>query len=91
MLMDSIKEIGLQVPVRARAALLSSVLILHCSSLDRLPAQIDVLEVEGQIYGFSGCHRFEVRLASEQLPQSLSSLGRSTEHLLSLRGRPFSA
>lgn len=22
--------------------------------------QIDVLEVEGQYYGFSGCHRYEV-------------------------------
>lgn len=35
-LMDSIAEIGLQVP-------------------------IDVLEVDGQYYGFSGCHRYEVR------------------------------
>ncbi|KAG5234419.1 sulfiredoxin [Salix suchowensis] len=33
-LMDSIKEIGLQVP-------------------------IDVLEVDGVYYGFSGCHRYE--------------------------------
>ncbi|XAR69592.1 Sulfiredoxin [Bertholletia excelsa] len=33
-LMDSIREIGLQVP-------------------------IDVLEVDGVYYGFSGCHRFE--------------------------------
>ncbi|KAJ8763779.1 hypothetical protein K2173_003561 [Erythroxylum novogranatense] len=33
-LMDSIKEIGLQVP-------------------------IDVLEVDGDYYGFSGCHRYE--------------------------------
>ncbi|XP_021285805.1 sulfiredoxin, chloroplastic/mitochondrial isoform X3 [Herrania umbratica] len=33
-LMDSIREIGLQVP-------------------------IDVLEVEGVYYGFSGCHRYE--------------------------------
>ncbi|CAO2815230.1 sulfiredoxin, chloroplastic/mitochondrial [Amaranthus tricolor] len=33
-LMDSIKEIGLQVP-------------------------IDVLEVDGVFYGFSGCHRYE--------------------------------
>ncbi|KAJ0097990.1 hypothetical protein Patl1_27207 [Pistacia atlantica] len=33
-LMDSIKEIGLQVP-------------------------IDVIEVEGNYYGFSGCHRYE--------------------------------
>ena len=23
--------------------------------------QIDVLEVEGKFYGFSGCHRYEVR------------------------------
>ena len=23
-------------------------------------AQIDVLEVDGKIFGFSGCHRFEV-------------------------------
>lgn len=33
-LMDSIKEIGLQIP-------------------------IDVLEVDGIFYGFSGCHRYE--------------------------------
>ncbi|KAL8513105.1 hypothetical protein ACS0TY_019327 [Phlomoides rotata] len=33
-LMDSISEIGLQVP-------------------------IDVLEVDGEYYGFSGCHRYE--------------------------------
>lgn len=33
-LMDSIREIGLQVP-------------------------IDVLEVDGVYYGFSGCHRYE--------------------------------
>lgn len=26
-----------------------------------LVPQIDVLEVEGEYYGFSGCHRFEVR------------------------------
>ncbi|CAL5412858.1 unnamed protein product [Camellia sinensis] len=37
-LMDSISQIGLQVPV---------------SDL------IDVLEVDGVYYGFSGCHRFE--------------------------------
>ncbi len=26
-----------------------------------LQEPIDVLEVEGKIYGFSGCHRYEVR------------------------------
>ncbi len=34
LLMESIREIGLQEP-------------------------IDVLEVDGQLYGFSGCHRYE--------------------------------
>jgi uncharacterized ParB-like nuclease family protein len=27
-----------------------------------LQEPIDVLEVEGEYYGFSGCHRYEVRL-----------------------------
>lgn len=29
-----------------------------------LQEPIDVLEVEGQLYGFSGCHRFEVKWGS---------------------------
>ena len=29
--------------------------------------QIDVLEVEGKFYGFSGCHRYEVRWLLQQL------------------------
>ncbi|CAM9001619.1 unnamed protein product [Rhodiola kirilowii] len=40
-LMDSISEIGLQVPV----------ITFHFF--------IDVLEVDGVYYGFSGCHRYE--------------------------------
>ncbi|WVZ25676.1 hypothetical protein V8G54_004220 [Vigna mungo] len=43
-LMDSIKEIGLQVPVTT-----CSLMLIH----------IDVLEVDGVYYGFSGCHRYE--------------------------------
>lgn len=43
-LMESIREIGLQEP-------------------------IDILEVDGQYYGFSGCHRFEActRLGHETI------------------------
>ncbi|KNA21839.1 hypothetical protein SOVF_039480 [Spinacia oleracea] len=55
-LMDSIKEIGLQVP-------------------------IDVLEVDGVYYGFSGCHRYE---AHEQLglPTIRCKIRRGTKETL---------
>jgi ParB-like nuclease domain len=33
-----------------------------------LQEPIDVLEVEGQYYGFSGCHRYEVGPFSRLLP-----------------------
>uniref|UniRef100_A0A6N2MJY8 ParB-like N-terminal domain-containing protein n=2 Tax=Magnoliopsida TaxID=3398 RepID=A0A6N2MJY8_SALVM len=57
-LMDSIKEIGLQVP-------------------------IDVLEVDGVYYGFSGCHRYEAhqRLG---LPTIRCKIRRGTKETLSL-------
>ncbi|KAJ6978040.1 sulfiredoxin [Populus alba x Populus x berolinensis] len=56
-LMDSIKEIGLQVP-------------------------IDVLEVDGVYYGFSGCHRYEAhqRLG---LPTIRCKIRRGTKETLS--------
>lgn len=55
-LMDSIKEIGLQVP-------------------------IDVLEVDGVYYGFSGCHRYE---AHQQLglPTIRCKIRRGTKETL---------
>ncbi|KAL5577532.1 hypothetical protein UlMin_019231, partial [Ulmus minor] len=58
-LMDSISQIGLQVP-------------------------IDVLEVEGVYYGFSGCHRFEAhqRLG---LPTIRCKVRRGTKETLRLR------
>ncbi|CAN4081833.1 unnamed protein product [Withania somnifera] len=60
-LMDSIKEIGLQVP-------------------------IDVLEVDGVYYGFSGCHRYE---AHQQLglPTIRCKVRRGTKE--TLRFLPF--
>ncbi|XP_008459018.2 sulfiredoxin, chloroplastic/mitochondrial isoform X2 [Cucumis melo] len=48
-LMDSIQEIGLQVPF-------STVLFEQLVSIKKM---IDVLEVDGVYYGFSGCHRYE--------------------------------
>ncbi|KZV21652.1 sulfiredoxin, chloroplastic/mitochondrial [Dorcoceras hygrometricum] len=55
-LMESIAEIGLQVP-------------------------IDVLEVDGKYYGFSGCHRYE---AHQQLglPTILCKVRRGTKETL---------
>lgn len=71
-LMESIEEIGLQEPV----CVLLDGCIHHwwtcrcmrrgiCEAADMYDkhpslTQIDVLEVEGKYYGFSGCHRFEV-------------------------------
>lgn len=54
-LMDSIAEVGLQVP-------------------------IDVLEVEGVYYGFSGCHRFEAhqRLGLETIKCKVRKATRKT-------------
>ncbi|RDX85297.1 Sulfiredoxin, chloroplastic/mitochondrial [Mucuna pruriens] len=53
-LMDSIKEIGLQVPVVEGA---SGSNICIDNSIEK--GNIDVLEVDGIYYGFSGCHRYE--------------------------------
>jgi uncharacterized ParB-like nuclease family protein len=33
--------------------------LMSAIAADGLKEPIEVLEVEGQIYGFSGCHRFE--------------------------------
>lgn len=38
--------------------------------------QIDVLEVEGQLWGFSGCHRYEVCFRAEQLWRAFWGWGR---------------
>ncbi|MGQ9837636.1 MAG: ParB N-terminal domain-containing protein [Cyanobacteriota bacterium] len=42
------------------------------ASIDEIGLQepIEVLEVEGQYYGFSGCHRYEAfaRLGKERIP-----------------------
>ncbi|XP_047159838.1 sulfiredoxin, chloroplastic/mitochondrial isoform X1 [Vigna umbellata] len=68
-LMDSIKEIGLQVPM----ALYDDYSLclrelspdhdfykkIKISFRQRFVMQIDVLEVDGVYYGFSGCHRYE--------------------------------
>lgn len=43
---------------------------------------IDVLEVEGNYYGFSGCHRFEVRRQEDQ-----AQLHLKTAHTTTLTGR----
>lgn len=74
-LAESISEIGLQEPVQSSVTFHAiSSAGLHpfetadCVCLYRSLTscicylQIDVLEVEGQLYGFSGCHRFEVRV-----------------------------
>ncbi|KAF9671885.1 hypothetical protein SADUNF_Sadunf12G0097000 [Salix dunnii] len=63
-LMDSIKEIGLQVP-------------------------IDVLDVDGVYYGFSGCHRYEAhqRLG---LPTIRCKIRRGTKETLRLTFYPLS-
>ena len=73
--MESIEEIGLQEPVSVEPrALWLPVLCLtaffgtvkteeaatHLTDVLSVQ-QIDVLEVEGKFYGFSGCHRYEVR------------------------------
>ncbi|XP_062228214.1 sulfiredoxin, chloroplastic/mitochondrial-like isoform X2 [Phragmites australis] len=47
-LMDSIRVIGLQVPVGIY------IILIYFFNI-----QIDVLEVDGVYYGFSGCHRYE--------------------------------
>ena len=72
-LAESISEIGLQEPVSASAQEFSSILApaLLCTLAVCVATflhtyhdhvmQIDVLDVEGQLYGFSGCHRYEVR------------------------------
>uniref|UniRef100_A0A6N2MLE1 sulfiredoxin n=1 Tax=Salix viminalis TaxID=40686 RepID=A0A6N2MLE1_SALVM len=77
-LMDSIKEIGLQVP-------------LICWKLGRTSfmswreksCRIDVLEVDGVYYGFSGCHRYEAhqRLG---LPTIRCKIRRGTKETLRL-------
>lgn len=76
-LMDSIAEIGLQEPVRtvpAQTCVACSFCSLHEIKEQKRIARadwvllmrvhkIDVLEVDGQYYGFSGCHRYEVRVS----------------------------
>lgn len=59
-LMESIQEIGLKEPVSLpiRQQLLS--VPLSSLPISVLCLQIDILEVDGKFYGFSGCHRFEV-------------------------------
>lgn len=74
-LAESISEIGLQEPVQSSVtfhAMSSAGLhpfetaggvglyrsLTYCVCY----LQIDVLEVEGLLYGFSGCHRYEVRV-----------------------------
>jgi len=44
-----------------------------------LKEPIDVLEVDGVIYGFSGCHRFEAhkRLGKEKIPCVVRSASRA--------------
>ena len=34
--------------------------------IDMLVAQIDILEVDGKYYGFSGCHRYDFTLNPKQ-------------------------
>jgi len=78
-LAESISEIGLQVPVcifgtdnlgpLVQSRMSSSCFARHPISPRRYDIwvrymQIDVLEVEGQLYGFSGCHRYEVSLSA---------------------------
>lgn len=41
--------------------------------------QIDILEVDGKFYGFSGCHRYEVGVADKQHAGS-SSISSSIVH-----------
>ena len=36
-------------------------LSLHLQLQRAIVLQIDILEVDGKYYGFSGCHRYEVR------------------------------
>eukprot|EP00891_Asterochloris_glomerata_P004777 jgi/Astpho2/4777/Aster-00322 len=45
-----------------------------------LKEPIDVLEVEGKYYGFSGCHRYEAfqRLGKETIPCRVRKANRST-------------
>lgn len=67
-LAESISEIGLQEPVsfHCRASRLQGASHMwkrHGSITKVSLAQIDVLEVDGKIYGFSGCHRYEVRIS----------------------------
>ena len=60
-LAESIAEIGLQEPVSLSGDH-SRFFEKHswCTNLLTFMLQIDVLEVEGRYYGFSGCHRYEV-------------------------------
>lgn len=37
---------------------------IHSQERQELWMQIDILLVEGKYYGFSGCHRYEVRLGA---------------------------
>ena len=61
-LANSIAEIGLQEPVRLASGHIRPLVYRRgMQSLRTLTTpQIDILEVEGQYYGFSGCHRYEV-------------------------------
>ena len=74
-LAESISEIGLQEPVQSSVTFraISSVALHPFETADSVALhrsltscvcylQIDVLDVEGQLYGFSGCHRYEVRV-----------------------------
>ena len=80
-LMESIEEIGLQEPVsvepialwllvlrpsRAQGTFKTDETATHLTSVWSMD-QIDVLEVEGKFYGFSGCHRYEVRWLFQDL------------------------
>ena len=65
-LAESIAEIGLQEPVHFGSVLhpqLYLIVVLpkqtQLNPSAMLLEQIDVLEVDGQLYGFSGCHRYE--------------------------------
>ncbi len=46
--------------------------------------QIDVLEVEGKLYGFSGCHRYEVRISAVSATCPLGSNIRKERTILTL-------
>ena len=78
-LAESIAEIGLQEPVGTWHSHVSEIHVLWSQSSMQvlyntlLCMQIDVLDVDGQLYGFSGCHRYEVRWADE-LQWSTASL-----------------